>query len=200
MDPCLLHWQVYSVPLSHQRSPWALSLSLFFYTGVGVGIPAGLSSSVSSSEGLFRVTSLEDTVFQVLARSRLATVAGASCRDPVAKLAGVWLGPGARLLVCSLQWPERRTCPPPSQPRAGKKPGHLEPGSQPQGRVVLACSHWWGSSPLSPSSGSLAGRPLLVPGPCGLEWRLQGGQATLPGHSPFPAPARAVPAPPHPLG
>ena len=56
-----------------------VSLSLFFYTGVGVGTPAGLSSSVSSSEGLLRVTSLEDTVFQVLARSQLATVAGASC-------------------------------------------------------------------------------------------------------------------------
>ena len=68
----------------------SLSLSLsFFYTEVGVGTPAGLSSPVSSSEGLLRVTSLEDTVFQVLARSRLATVAGASCRDPVAKLAGV---------------------------------------------------------------------------------------------------------------
>lgn len=83
----------------------------------------------------------------------------------------------------------------------GRRPGHLEPGSQPQGRVVLACSHWWGSGPLSPSSGSLAGRPLCwSPGPVVWSGGSQGGQAPLPGHSPFPAPARPVPAPPHPLG
>ena len=139
---------------------------LSFYTEGGVGTPAGLASPVSSFEGPLRVTSLGDTVFQVLARSRLATVAGASCLDPMVKLAGVQLGPGARLLVCSLRWPERRTCPPPSHPEAGKKARALGVWFSASGRAVLASSHWWGSRPLFPSSGSLAGRSLCwSPGP-----------------------------------
>ena len=105
-------------------------------------------------------------MFQVLARSRLATVAGASYRDPVAKLAGVQLGPGARLLVSSLRGLRGGHVHLPHTLRLGRRPGHLESGSQPWGRVVLARAHWWGSRPLSPSSGSLAGRSLCgSPGP-----------------------------------
>lgn len=84
----------------------------------------------------------------------------------MAKLAGVQLGPGARLLVCSLRWPERRTCPPPSHPEAGKKAWACGVWFSALGRAVLACSRGWGSRPLFPSSGSLAGHTLCwSPGP-----------------------------------
>ena len=115
----------------------------------------------------------------------------------MAKLAGVQLGPGARLLVCSLRWPERRTCPPPSHPQAGKKAwalgvwisasGEGSPGMRPLVRLQA----------IVPQLGQL-GR-LWVPRPRGLEWRLQGGQARLPGHFPL-GPCVACPSTPAPSG
>ena len=199
LDPCLLHWWADSLPLSPQRSPLSLSLS-FFILQVVWGPQLGCPPQCPA-QGLLRVTSLGDTVFQVLARSRLATVAGASYRDPVAKLAGVQLGPGARLLVSSLRWPERRTRPPPSHPQAGKKAWALGVWFSALGEGSPGTRPLVGLQAIVPQLGQL-GRPfsLWVPRPRGLEWRLQGGQARLPGHFPLPAPAWPVPAPPRPLG
>ena len=65
MNPCLLHWQADSLPLSHQGSPWSLSLSVCVSVCGACSVmanslqPRGCSPLGSSARGIFQARTLE---------------------------------------------------------------------------------------------------------------------------------------------